>query len=140
MAVLLDTGILYAYYDRSDSWHEPSVDLLRGEKELIVPAPVIPKVDYLLGQRLGPRAQSLFYQGLVDEHFLVTDLHPEGYRCVQELNRKFADLKLGFVDAAVVAVAEALEVFRIATSDRIHFSPLAAAFGFELLPEVGPRR
>ena len=36
--------------------------------------------------------------------------------------------------AAIVAIAEALGLSRIATSDRRHFRPLAAAFSLELLP------
>ena len=51
-----------------------------------------------------------------------------------ELNRRFADLDLGFVDAAVMATSELLGVRRIATIDRRHFEPLAAAFSLQLLP------
>jgi hypothetical protein len=50
------------------------------------------------------------------------------------LNRQFDDLGLGFVDAAIVALAETLGLSRIATTDRRHFDPLAAAFSFQLLP------
>jgi predicted nucleic acid-binding protein len=53
---------------------------------------------------------------------------------VAELNQRFADIELGFVDAAVVALAETLGLSRIATTDRRHFEPLAAAFQLELLP------
>ena len=55
MSVLLDTGIVYAYYDRSDSWHTRARALLEGEHEgLILPAPAIAEIDHLLGVRLGP--------------------------------------------------------------------------------------
>jgi len=40
---------------------------------------------------------------------------PDRYERVAELNRRFADLDLGFVDAAVIAIAEATGVRRIAT-------------------------
>lgn len=53
---------------------------------------------------------------------------------IEELNRKFADLEIGFVDAAVVAIAEALGLPRIATTDRSHFGPMAASLSLELLP------
>jgi len=135
MAILLDTGVLYAYYDRRDAWHNASRQLIDGEVgSLIVPAPVIPEVDYLLGERLGPGAQKLFYQGLVEGSFFVADLPQESYPRILELNEKYQALRLGFVDAAVVAVAEHLGLGRIGTTDRRHFGAVKGTIPFELLP------
>ena len=135
MSLLLDTGIVYAYYDRSDSWHARARRLIQTEQRgLILLAPVIPEVDHLLGHRLGPQSRLTFYAGIADGHYLVADLPPAAYARVAELNRQFADLDVGFVDAALIALAEALGLSRIATTDRRHFAPLAAAFSLELLP------
>ncbi len=135
MPVLLDTGVLYAYYDRSDAWHARALKLLRAESgSLIVPAPVIPEVDHLLGHRLGAKARQVFYRGLADGDYVVHDLPQDRYDRVAELNRRFDNLNLGFVDAAVVAIAEAIQVLRIATTDRRHFGPMAAALALEILP------
>jgi uncharacterized protein len=136
MAVLLDSGILYALYDRGDLWHGRAVAVLKEEKgRLVVPAPVIPEVDHLLGDRLGKSARIRFYQGLASGDYLVADLGKERYGRVLELNERFASLSLGFVDAAIVAIAEQLGLRRIATSDRRDFEPLAAALELVLLPE-----
>jgi predicted nucleic acid-binding protein len=135
MSVLLDTGIVYAYYDRDDAWHQRARTFIEGEQHgLILPAPVVPEVDHLLGARLGFKSRLTFYQGIIDGYYLVADLPREGYARVAELNRRFDDLDLGFVDAAVVALARALGLARIATTDRRHFEPLAAAFSFKLFP------
>lgn len=135
MSVVLDTGIVYAYYDRSDRWHSRARDLLQGqERALILPAPVIPEIDCLLGRRLGDASRMAFYTGITDGHYFVADLPMQGYARVRDLNQQFEDLALGFVDAAVMAIAEDLEVRRIATIDRRHFGPLAAQFSLELLP------
>jgi predicted nucleic acid-binding protein len=135
VAILLDTGILYAYYDRSDAWHQRSLGLFRTEERgLVVPAPVVPEVDHLLGLRLGARARFVFYQGLSEGHYFVADLPRDGYSRVAALNRQFEDLDLGFVDAAIVAISESLRVPRIATTDRRDFDPLAKALSLELLP------
>ena len=67
-------------------------------------------------------------------YYLVVDLPRESYPRVAALNRQFADLHLGFVDAAIVALAETLGLARIATTDRRHFEPLAAALKLQLLP------
>jgi hypothetical protein len=135
MALVLDTGIVYAYYDRNDAWHRRARPLIESEpRGLILPAPVIPEVDHLLGHRLGPDSRRVFYAGIVQGHYYVADLPKAGYARVAALNRQFGDLDLGFVDAAVAAIAEALGVSQIGTSDRRHFVPLASALGLELRP------
>jgi hypothetical protein len=111
------------------------VELIRREQGgLVVPTPVIPEVDHLLGQRLGVEAQILFYQALLDRHYILVGLPPEGYLRVYELNRKYRNLELGFVDAAVLATAEILGLGRIATTDRRDFEIVRASIPIELLP------
>jgi predicted nucleic acid-binding protein len=135
VSVLLDTGIVYAYYDRSDAWHERARVLVQGEQGgLILPTPVVPEVDHLLGVRLGAKSRLTFYSGIVDGYYLIADLPKDAYPRIADLNRRFDDLNLGFVDAAIIALAEALGLSRIATTDRRHFDPLAAALSLELLP------
>jgi len=135
MAILLDTGIVYAYYDKRDAWHVRATNVMRADAgRLIVPAPVIPEVDHLLGERLGAPAQLAFYDGLAEGHYFVADLPRDRYGRISELNRQFHELALGFVDAAVVAIGEALGLFRIATTDRRDFEPLASALSLTLLP------
>lgn len=139
MALLLDTGILYAYYDRSDAWHGAAAGLIAAEAGgLLVPAPVVPEVDHLLGARLGRAARELFYRGLAEASYLLVDLPQERIARVAEIDRQFAELDLGFVDAAVVALAESLGIARVATADRRHFEPLARAYRLELLPAEPP--
>ena len=135
MSVILDTGIVYAYYDRSDRWHQRARTLILGEQRgLILPAPVIPEVDHLLGVRLGGKGRQTFYAGIIEGAYLVADLPRDAYARVSDLNRRFDDLALGFVDAAIVALAETLGLSRVATTDRRHFASLARAFSLELLP------
>jgi predicted nucleic acid-binding protein len=135
VSLLLDTGIVYAYYDRSDAWHARARKLITAaQRGLILPAPVIPEIDHLLGHRLGAASQLTFYAGIVGGYYLVADLPAGGYARVAELNRRFDNLQLGFVDAAIVAVAEARGLSRVATTDRRHFAPLAAALSLELVP------
>jgi len=135
MSLLLDSGIVYAYYDRSDAWHDRARTLIQNEEHgLILPAPVIPEVDHLIRHRLGSRSHWTFYAGIVEGHYLVVDVPKEAYARVADLNRQFEDLDLGFVDAAIVALAESLRVPRVATTDRRHFEPVAAALALRLLP------
>jgi uncharacterized protein len=86
-------------------------------------------------RRSPPGARRLlFHEGIVDGYYLVADLPRDAYARVAELNRQFDDLALGFVDAAIIALAEALGLARVATTDRRHFGPLAATFSLELVP------
>ncbi|HUO83718.1 MAG TPA: VapC toxin family PIN domain ribonuclease, partial [Thermoanaerobaculia bacterium] len=66
--------------------------------------------------------------------YLVVDLPPDRYERVLELDEQFAALNLGFVDAAVIAIAEFVEVMRIATTDRRDFGAVAARIPIEILP------
>ena len=135
MSILLDIGILYAYYDRSDSWHQRAASLIQHEAGgLIVPAPVIPEVDHLLGHRLGAKARHAFYSGLAGGDYVVVDVPHDRFDDIASLDRRFGELNLGFVDAAVAVLAEVSGVRRIGTTDRRHFEPLAAAVSLELLP------
>lgn len=135
MSVLLDTGIVYAYYDRSDAWHERARRVMQAEEGgLVLPAPVIPEVDHLLGVRLGPKSRQVFYSGITGGSYVVVDLPAAGYRRVAALHRQFDDLDLGFVDLAVAALAESVALPRIATTDRRHFEAVAALLKLELVP------
>lgn len=135
MAVLLDSGIVYAYYDADDAWHQRALSVFEDEKgPFLLPAPVIPEVDHLLGRRLGSSARRTFYDGIVDNAYLVVDLPAKSYARVAEIDRTWPDLDLGFVDASVVALAEVQGVSRIATTDRRDFGPLAGPLGLTLLP------
>ena len=131
--IVLDTGIVYAYYDRSDDWHKRAKALIAAEAgDLVLPAAVIPEVDHLLRHRIGAGACRTFYAGLLDGSYAVADLSRDGYHRVEALNRQYPDL--GFVDAAVIAVAEARRISRVATSDRRHFAPLVEPLSLTLVP------
>ncbi len=135
MAVLLDTGILYAYYDRSDRWHQAAVQVITAELGgLLLPSLVVPEVDHLLGTRLGRAARQQFYRGLVEASYLLVDIPQEKVARIREIDDQFGELDLGFVDCALVALAETTGVKRIATADRRHFEPLARAFALTLVP------
>ena len=135
MPLLLDTGIVYALYDSADAWHDRALALIDREAgPLLLPAPVIPEVDHLLGHRLGRAAREAFLDGIVEGAYLVVDLPAAAYARAAELDRRFADLDLGFVDAALVALAELHELTRLATTDRRDLEPVARAMELELVP------
>jgi len=137
VALICDTGPLYAAMDRADADHQVCADLLGGSAEqLLVPAPVVVELDWLAGNRLGPEPFSAFLADLEDGAIAIVDLLRADYVRVRELLARYADLKLGFVDAGIVAVVERLGEQKLATLDHRHFGTIRPRHveALELLP------
>ncbi|HEX9380243.1 MAG TPA: PIN domain-containing protein [Gaiellaceae bacterium] len=122
MALICDTGPLYAAMDRADADHEACAKLLADANEaLLVPAPVVVELDWLAGNRLGPGPFSAFLADVEAESITIVELARADYARARELLERYRDLGLGFVDAAVVAVVERLGERKLATLDHRHF-------------------
>ncbi len=125
MALILDTGPLYASLDRSDADHAVCRRLIEECSEpLVIPAPVLVEVDYWIGERLQPGVLTALLGDVVSGAYDVAALLPEDYRRIGELCARYADSDIGFVDAAVLAITERLGETRLATLDRRHFGLL----------------
>ena len=125
MALILDTGPLYASLDRSDQDHAACRALIEAATEpLVIPAPVLVEVDYWIHERLGPGALVALLADIEAGAYLVADLIAPDYARVRELCDRYADADVGFVDAAVLAVVERLGEPKLATLDRRHFALL----------------
>jgi predicted nucleic acid-binding protein len=125
VALILDTGPLYAALDRSDADHATCRRLLEKAGEaLLIPAPVLVEVEYWTSRRLGPGAWLALLDDIAAGAFVVEDLVAADYRRVRELCDRYADADIGFVDAAVLAVTERLAEPKLATLDRRHFGAL----------------
>ncbi len=125
MALILDTGVVYAVLDRSDPDHEPCRRLVEEATEpLVIPSPVLPEVDYFASQQLGPKAMTALIRDIRSGAFTVEDVQAPDYERVVEILDRYADASVGFVDAAVLAVVERLDERKLASLDRRHFSLL----------------
>lgn len=125
MALILDTGPLYASLDRSDQDHAACRALIEAAEEpLVIPAPVLVEVDYWIHQRLNPGALVALLSDIEAGAYVVVDLETSDYARVRELCDRYADADVGFVDAAVLAVVERLGEPKLATLDRRHFGLL----------------
>jgi len=137
MAIIVDTGVLLAAADSDDEDHDRCSELLRHHRgNLWASAPVIPETAWQIERNLGPLSESAFLQLITEQHLRVIDLNLIDWgRCI-ELIDTYADLRLGLVDASVVAVAERLGVTSIATLNHRDFSVVRPAHcdGLELIP------
>lgn len=135
--IIVDTGIIYALTDKNDTWHRKSVDFVTTfNGRLIIPSTLLPEACYLINKYLGQDAEAVFINSLINremliEHFDITDLQ----RCTKLLN-KYADADFGFVDASIMAIAERMNICKILTTDRRHFSIVRPGHcsSFTLLP------
>lgn len=137
MALILDTGPLYASLDRSDQDHVACRALIEeADEALVIPAPVLVEVDYWIQQRLNPGVLVALLADIEAGAYVVADLVREDYTRIRELCDRYADADIGFVDAAVLAIVERFGESKLATLDRRHFGLLRPRHleSIELLP------
>jgi uncharacterized protein len=123
LGLVVDTGVLVAAIEPRDQHHRRCARLLTGVREArVVPAPVLVELEYLLRGASDARAFRAFLNDCARGAFRIEALVPEDYSRVGELLQIYADLRLGFVDAAVLAVIERLREPKLATLDHRHFA------------------
>lgn len=135
MALLVDTGILYALADRSDGWHARARAYVEAARErLLAPVTILPEVASLLRDRLGAEAERAFVRSIVDGDLAIEDLTDLDWTRAEALMSGYD--WLGLVDASLIAVAERLQMRVLATTDRRHFGAVRPAHvdAFTLVP------
>lgn len=97
---------------------------------------VIAEAAYLLLRELGSHAEAALYQSIIDADLTVEALAPGDWTRIHELVGTYADLPLGGTDASLVAIAERLDVTRVATLDTTHFRVVRPrnCDAFEIIP------
>ena len=139
MAIVVDTGPLYALADLSDKHHDEVARLIAETNEvLIVPALVLPEVSYLVNKYLSVEVEVQLLRsiatgeaGLRLEGVTKTDLARAA-----DVIGQYSDARVGVVDGSIVAVAERLNIRKILTLDRRHFAafrPLHCS-AFDVIP------
>jgi predicted nucleic acid-binding protein len=122
---------------RDDKDHKRCAPVLELRRERrVVPAPVLVELDHLLGRELGRAAFPALLDTIVAGEFDIEDLVMSDYERAAELMRIYADLKVGFVDSAVLAVVERLGESKLASIDHRHFDVMRPRHvkALELLP------
>ncbi len=137
MALVLDTGVIYAALYEDDPAHQACAELLEGaEEQLVIPSPVLVEVDYWVRQAASADVWLALCEDVVAGAYSLWALDPTSALRAAHLQARFADQPIGFVDAAVVVACEALGEDKVATLDHRHFSILRTEDGraLHLLP------
>ncbi len=121
--VVVDTGVLFAAADRRDRDHQACAELLDAHStdELVLLVPVAVEIAWLIGHRLGSEVETAFVASVAAGDFTLCDLTAEDWSPAAELLEQYVDLRLGLVDASVIALAERISIDTIATLNHRDF-------------------
>jgi len=140
--IVADTGGILALLDRDDRHHAAvRASFERDGGRWILPWAILPEVDYLADRRLGPHVARAFAEDVRDGLFRVdANVARDLPRAVTLLERH-ADLRIGLVDAVVMAQAERHRAEAIVTLDARHFRAVRLSLPRppRLIPLDGPR-
>ena len=133
--IIADTGAIVSLIDADDRHHRSLRALFeRDPYAWVLPWVVLPEVDYLVGAHVGARAEESFLADLADRVFRIEWGEDADLERAFEISSRHRSLRLGLVDAVVIAVAERLRAEAIATLDLRHFAAVAIRTKPRLLP------
>jgi len=104
--ITLDTSALFSLFNRKDPDHSRIKEaLLTDPGPYLVPAGIMAEITYLIEHRLGGHVLEAFLLDL-EEGAYALECGEQDLGRIRELVGRYADLPLGYADAAVIAVAE----------------------------------
>lgn len=122
MALVLDTGPLLALLDADDPDHARCRGMVESVPEdLVIPSPVLVELDYWVLKLLGPDAWATFVEDVSRGAYRLHHPDESDLTRAAELERTYASLDLGLVDASVIVACERLGETKVATLDRRDF-------------------
>ena len=135
--LVLDTGVMFALVDTRERQHERCRSLVESVREpLVIPAPTLCEVDHFMHTRGRVGGTQAILRDIRAGAYLVEDLEVDDLERIVQILDRYADLDVGFVDAAVLAIVERLNEPKLATLDRKHFGAMRPRHvgSLELLP------
>lgn len=135
--ILADTSAMLALMDADDRHHEAMMRWYEADPDRwVLPWAVLPELDYML-LRIDARAQLAFIRDVAEARYTIEWSEPRDLLRAKELCEKYRTLRLGLVDATIMAIAERRKADAIATLDLRHFGTVKLAVSPLLLPRDG---
>lgn len=116
-----DTGFVVALLNRSDTMHTIVTKKYIQQTEILLPQTVLAEIAYLVGKNAGVKTVVAFLQGLSASRFTLVALTDKDVMRVGEILNEYADSRIDFVDASVMAIAERYGIIQILTLDQRDF-------------------
>lgn len=120
VTAIADTSGILALLDRDDRHHQAAVEIVQ-KMTLVVPATVLPEVNYLATKYLGERVANAFLKDLTEGYFNYLSVDLDDIKRALEIINSYQD-SLGLVDSSLVALAERYRIRSILTLDRRVFT------------------
>ncbi|MCW1969224.1 MAG: PIN domain-containing protein [Anaerolineae bacterium] len=137
MRFIADTSFVVALINADDNYHHLAKQLYRTAKEIVLPQITLAETAYFVQARSGVVAWALFLTRLPQSKFTLECPNTRDLLRTADILKSYADSRIDFVDACVVAIAERLNITQILTLDRRDFSIVRPrhCMTFELLPQ-----
>ncbi|NDJ25664.1 PIN domain-containing protein [Nostoc sp. B(2019)] len=131
-----DTGFVVALLNRSDAMHSTVATVYTQQKQILLPQTVLAELAYLVGRNAGVTTVVAFLQGLSASRFSLVALTDQDIIRVAQILDEYADSRIDFVDASVMAIAERYGIKKIFTLDQRDFRLYRPQHcdSFEILP------
>jgi len=132
---IADTGAIVALIDADDRHHAEMVELFdRDRGAWLLPWAILPEVDYLVSAHVGEASAEAFRRDLAQGAFAIEWGQHRDLMRARALCDQYASLRLGLVDAVVMAIAERMRATAIATFDLRDFGPVTLEHRPRLIP------
>ena len=135
-SVIADSGFIVALANRSDKRHSDVQPIYLQYSKILLPQLVLVEVAYLIGRDVGIPTVVRFLKGIPVSRFELIEATAQDIERTAQILEQYADSKVDFVDASVMAIAERLNITTVLTIDRRDFGlfrPLHCS-NFVLLP------
>jgi uncharacterized protein len=134
---IADSGYVVAVANEKDRFHKHCVEVHLREPLIYLPYTTLSEVGYYLQKELGNAATARFIRALPQSKYRLIALADEDFLCTAEIMEQYSDIKLDFVDATIVAMAERLDIKRILTVDQRDYQIIRPRHTpyFEILPQ-----
>jgi uncharacterized protein len=134
--VIADTGFIVALTNSNDNRHAEVRPAYTQQQCILLPQTVLVEVAYLLGRDAGIKVVVAFLRGLPASRFTLIELIDQDIARTAAILEQYADSRIDFVDANVMAIAERLNITTILTIDQRDFQLFRPKHceSFRLLP------
>ncbi|MEP7286846.1 MAG: PIN domain-containing protein [Chloroflexota bacterium] len=136
-STLVDSSFLYALHNAKDKKHGQALNYSEDTHDRpLIPDVVLPEVTFLLHREGGILAVTAFLRNFTNTPVETVALTTEDIQRAERIMTAYPRADLDFVDCAIMALAERLNIQKIATFDRRDFAMVRPSHCeyFELLP------
>ena len=139
VTAIIDTSFLVSLTNPKEQTHEICAALARTLPDrFLVPYVIMPEATYLINKQQGHHIMLQFVRRMMLPAWNFESLQSVDFARISAILDIYHDMDLDFADAAIVAIAERLNIQRVLTLDQRHFRVIRPAHCpvFEILPEI----